>query len=173
MSEAEIRIYVNRRREIVSAAIFALPAAIGIEGLATDTRTSAAIILLLVFLPLALLAVRRAARRGPVLILTTDAVEDPVRGLVLRWESITEARVTEIRGAFTNYHQLHLTGSEPARAPSQHDEQAAIEIAVLERLSMPWTRLLAEIQRRLPERILVHHAQRVTAKRTTFDSSPL
>jgi hypothetical protein len=166
MTESEVNIYVNRRREILSAGIFGVFAAIGVEGLVTDTRIDVSILLLVAFGPLLVVAIRRAARRGPILVLGKDAVTDPGRGVMIRWESVEDARVSEIRGAFNTYHQLHLRGSASSSEATSHEGHDTIDVDLLDRLSLPWEEVVEEIERRLPATTVLHHAHRATAKST-------
>jgi hypothetical protein len=165
MTDSDIGIYLNRRRELLSVILFGCFAAIGIGGLVTDTRVSVAAILLVAFGPLFVLAIRRTARPGPVLILGKHAVTDPRRNVQIRWENIEEARVTEVRGAFGNYHHLHLSGSVSNGGDGLRKDDS-VELIPLERLSVPWEQVLAQIERRLPASTALHRAQRMSARST-------
>jgi hypothetical protein len=149
MPVSEVSIYANRRREALSACVFGVFAAIGVGGIVTDTRVGVSILLLVAFGPLLVLTGRRAASRGPVLIIGKEAVVDPKRDVTIRWENVEEARVTEIRGAFSTYHQLHLGGefSSETTTGRGHD---GIDVALLDRLSLSWEQVIGEIEHRLP-----------------------
>jgi hypothetical protein len=85
---------------------------------------------------------------------------------MIRWESVEDARVSEIRGAFNAYHQLQLRGSASSSEATSQEGHDSIDLALVDRLSLPWEQVVDELVCRLPATTVLRHAHRATAKST-------
>lgn len=88
------------------------------------------------FAALFVVSVREALRRGPLLVIDKDALQDLRSGLTVHWNDVDAMSVRKRQGRFDEYHELVVEPIAPGPTPG-----AAIELP-LDGLSLRWDQIV-------------------------------
>jgi hypothetical protein len=118
MSET-IHVGVGRRTVAAAAAFFGLFTVIGVSrGWTAHSTTAVVIVAVACGVPFAYYA-RETSRRGPVLVLDSNAMELVQSRRVIRWGDVADVYARRSQGVFGEHHQLVVV----VRAPSAGDDR--------------------------------------------------
>ncbi|MEA2168359.1 MAG: hypothetical protein QOF76_1659 [Solirubrobacteraceae bacterium] len=154
MSET-IHIGVGRRTVAAAAAFFGLFTVIGVSrGWNAHSTTAVVIVAVACGVPFAYYA-RETLRRGPVLVLDSNAMELVQSRRVIRWGDVADLYARRSQGVFGEHHQLVLV----VRAPSPGDDRPPRSVAdgrmdetiefSLDQLSLAWEPIVSLVGERL------------------------
>jgi hypothetical protein len=156
MSDQRICVNVNRRALSGATLLSGVLTCLGIVGIVLGQQVAAKVIVIAMFGPVFAVSLNMMLRRRPVLVLEPDRLVDVRRHKSLRWEAITEARLSESKGLLGRaYHELVLSGAADGR----------VNLGSIDMLSRPWGEIATLVEERLPASVQLRRESAPTRKR--------
>jgi hypothetical protein len=155
-SDGSISIGVNRRAIGSTAGVTGILMLLAIIGIVTGQQVAGKVLFLVIIGPMFVLSLVTALRRRPILVLEAERLIDTRGNKTLQWNAVVDARLTESKGLFGRaYHQLEISGasSGDGAGPVPASDPIRVKVDSIDQLSLPWERIAALVEERLPETV--------------------